>query len=103
METSVFKTAAVVGSTVAILECAQIALPSRVVALTEVILATVGAGGGVVAFRLVRAYLVSERSTVQDRVLFNVELGESQSAPSEQPSRRPSPVGDNPARFDAGR
>jgi len=102
-EASVFKTAAVVGVAVAALEGAQIVLPSRVVSLTEVLIATVGAGSGVVSFRLVRAYLASERAAAEDRVLFNVELGEGHPVPVGQSSRRTTRVGSIPGRPDRRR
>ncbi len=75
-------TAFAVGLFVTVLELVQILLPTRLPAVTDVIIAVVGSFCGVVAFKISWSMYVSSvnwKSSVYQEPIFNVELGEPES------------------------
>jgi hypothetical protein len=91
----IVSTAAMVGTATVVLECAQLLLPPRIPAITDVLLATLATAGGVTAYRIAAAYFLDERRTwgrSGQPVIFNVEFGPSEPAPAERvppPAARP--------------
>ncbi|HRX86615.1 MAG TPA: VanZ family protein [Phycisphaerae bacterium] len=82
----VVATAAAAAAIVAVLEGLQLFLPSRNPAITDVLVAGVAAGAGVVVFRLAAAGAIAIgllRPVDDERVIYNVEFGEASDAPQE--------------------
>ncbi len=82
-----------IAGAVAALEGIQILLPSRVPALTDVLIAFVGTSSGIVSFRILRAFVggdairvsIEERISLEpEQVVYNVEFGSDFPAPIEQ-------------------
>jgi hypothetical protein len=80
---------------IALLEVYQLLQPSRIPALTDVLLAFAGTAGGVQAYRLSLAYYCDAcRSAARASappVLYNVELGPPEEGPAETVPTRQSP------------
>ena len=88
-----------VASAVAALEVVQILLPSRIPALTDVIIALIGTGCGVIVYRVAQAFVSGEivaQPVATEEVIYNVEFGTEFPAPKEKvPTKPPAPKEQN--------
>ena len=87
---SALGTAVAVGFFVSILELAQILLPTRLPAVTDVIIAVIGSFCGVVAFKIswsIYTAAVDYKPAIAGNPIFNVEFGEIE--PAKQPVDEP--------------
>lgn len=83
------------GASIAALEIVQLFMPARTPSITDVLVATIGAGIGAAAYRIVVTWLEeAQYAPHASRVLLNVDLPEREDAPREpSPARSPATDG----------